>query len=144
MYFVLNSEEARKAAIAHIAALPLHPTRVIEISPYRRLRTLAQNRLYRLWNGYLAEFVGYMPEEMHNLLRETFLGYREISPLKIISPEHLYGIGRPAVCYSLVSTTELNTLEMSQYLNKISTLAYHLDVEIPYPQDADFALNTKR
>lgn len=127
MLFILDSEERRRAAIAYIAALPLSPLPSIEIKPYKRIRSTAQNRLYWMWLNTIGDWCGYEPESLHIDLRERLLGYQEI----VVHGEK---------AHALISTTELNVHQMTHYLNAIVQLANWLEIPLVYPDDYGYCM----
>ena len=100
--------------------------KVIQIKTYRKSRSVNQNAYY--WGiviRYLTyECSGYTKDEIHQILAERFLSY-EKSDTKT-------GEIRKFV----KSTTELNTLEFEEYLDKIRLLAIDMyDCIIPLPNE---------
>ncbi|WP_442577838.1 hypothetical protein ACSBOB_20035 [Mesorhizobium sp. ASY16-5R] len=127
MYFIIDTIERRKAAAAYVARLPSSPLLGVEVKPHRRSRTVEQNRLYWMWVHVVADYTGYDEQELHLLLRERFLGYE---------PIEIHG----KTVHTLKSTTELTVRQFTEYLNRLGRLAYYLDIVLPYPDGADFAL----
>jgi hypothetical protein len=128
--FRISNIEKKKAALDYLSRLPFIPEMTVEIKPYKRNRSLAQNRLYWMWMHEMAGYTGYDEQELHLLFRERWLGYE---PVEI----------KGRTVHTLKSTTELTVQQFTDYLNRVSRLAYYLDVILPYPDDADLALGIK-
>lgn len=129
-FFIIDSVEKRRAAAEFVARIASNPTMSVEVKPHRRSRSVAQNRLYWMWLHVLSEHTGYDEQELHLYFREQFLGYEPI----IIREERVF---------TLKSTTELTVRQFTDYLNRIGRVAYFLEIALPYPDEADFALNNK-
>ena len=89
----------------------------IKVEPYRQSRSIQQNKLYWSWVNIIADSLGYDPEELHVSLRGRFLTDRSKS-IPIIR-----------------STTMLDTLAFTKYLNSIERLAGELGIVLPQPEE---------
>lgn len=130
MFWVIDTPEKRRAAADCVARLSSSPTMAVEIKPYRRSRSVEQNRLYWMWLHAIADYTGHDDEELHLIFREALLGYE---PIEI----------RGERVHTLKSTTELTVRQFTEYLNRVARAACHLNIVLPYPETADFALGTK-
>lgn len=84
---------------------------VIQIKKFRQKRTVNQNSyLWAVVYRYLGEEIGYTGEEVHQEMGRLFLSYEKTLP---------NGSAKTFVR----STTDLDTLEMSQYIEKIKDFA---------------------
>lgn len=97
----------------------------ISIEKFRNGRSSNENRYY--WavivNGLASEF-GYFRDEMHQLLRQKFLGYTRENPITG-KTEHFTR-----------STTTLSTKEMEEYLESIRVWALtEFSVFLPLPNE---------
>ena len=100
---------------------------ILIIKPYKDSRSDNQNRYY--WGvviKLLCDEIGYLPEEMHEILKQKFLSTRTV---KIGGEE-----------YSIPdSSSTLNTTEFEDYLSKIRTWASQdLELLIPLPNDIEY------
>ncbi len=89
----------------------------LTLKKFRKGRSLKQNAWY--WAGILpvlAEFLGYTVEELHNGLKSRLLASHEDSPI-------------PAV----KSTAALDTMQFSDYLERVRQLAAELGCVLPDP-----------
>lgn len=99
----------------------------VVVRPARRTRTSAQNAY--LWStvyGYIAEHTGHTPEEIHEWAKQEFLP-------KTVA----FADGNGVVVGERViggSTTALNTVEMTDFIEAIRTFARdRLGVVVPDP-----------
>lgn len=89
----------------------------IRIRKWRTKRSLQQNALYWMWLQVIAQDLGYDTEELHNSFRAMFL------------------IDRGKKIPLVRSTTTLNRMEFTQYLDKIEREASQLDIVLPQPEE---------
>lgn len=88
-------------------------------------RTISQNALMWMWFKYMEEYTGTPKEDFHDYYKARFLG-REIEI-------------RGRLVHVIRSTTELNTLEMTDYLNKIQAdAATEFRIPLPLPADRQY------
>lgn len=128
---ILENEERAEAAYKLIKSfIGQTPPYCLEIKPYKRVRSAAQNRLYWMWLHVMAQDTGYDDMELHLHFRETFLGYEVVN----VRGENVM---------ALRSTTELTVRQMTDYLNLVSRVAVFLDIVLPYPDDYGYAMGQK-
>ena len=88
-------------------------------------RTISQNALMWMWFKYMEEYNGTPKEDFHDYYKARFLG-RDIEI-------------RGRLVHVIRSTTELNTLEMTDYLNKIQAdAATEFRIPLPLPADRQY------
>ncbi|WP_322884146.1 hypothetical protein U8C35_06345 [Sinorhizobium medicae] len=126
-FFIIDSVEKRKAAANYVARIASKPLMSVEIKPYKKNRSQAQNRLYRMWLGIIAETTGEDDDDLHEQLKARILGFES----KIILGE---AVRMPK------STTKITVDEFSHYLNAVEHLATELNITLPMPDDAAYAL----
>ncbi len=132
MFFILENEERIRAAQEFLAAIPLtNPPYCLEIRPYKRVRSAAQNRLYWMWVHIIADDLGYDEMELHLEFRESFLGYESIN----VKGEKVF---------TLRSTTELTVRQMTDYLDRVAKVAVFLNIILPYPDGYGYAMGLDR
>lgn len=95
-------------------------------------RTISQNALYWMWLSEMAEYFSkkagpFTKEEMHDLMRHTFLGYENKR------------IGNTEIAHQLLSTTDLNPLDMSQYLSRIDAWCADKGLLLKVPPSCDYS-----
>lgn len=128
MLYIVNTVERRREVAQVVASLTSSPIYSVEIKPYKRNRSLAQNKTMWMWYGVLADHLGCEPEEVHEQMKVTVLGVER----KIVAGQALI-VPR--------STTDLNTDGMSRFMEAIIALAADLDVTLPMPDDLQYAMH---
>lgn len=122
--FILRDNTIRQNAQRFIQALNLD-SKVwqVEIKPYRKNRSKAQNRLYWKWLTLIGSELGYQRDEMHAIMADMFL-----------EPITVQAMGK-TICVA-PSTTKLNTKEFTQYLEQIEIFASsEFGITLPRPDD---------
>ena len=89
----------------------------IIVKKKRKDRTLNQNAYYWVCMTIIGDALGYHPEEMHATFKAMFLVDRS---------------GRMPV---VRSTTRLNTVEFSEYFERIASQVAELGIVLPDPED---------
>lgn len=99
----------------------------LTIKEYKKDRSIFQNRYY--WSvvlKILADYSGNTGEEMHEVMKQKFLGQKGIK-------------FESEVYFASLTTTTLNTKEFEEYLEKIRRWALEeLGVMIPLPNEVDY------
>lgn len=90
----------------------------LRVRKWRNKRSIPQNSLYWLWVGIMADDLGYDPDELHQSLKAMFL------------------IDKSKRVPLVRSTTVLNKLEFTQYLDRVERLAsVELGIILPQPEN---------
>lgn len=97
----------------------------IEIKEYKPKRTNLQNRYYWAVINFISSETGNDKDYLHEFFRAKYLHYK---PFVIFDT---YLLKTP-------STTELNTKEMTDYIEKIAIFVSDFGLTIPRPEDKDF------
>ena len=104
---------------------------IISLSKIRKKRTIDQNALYWMWLTCIERETGIRKEELHLLYRATYLyrGDEYVSQIitgtllnkvkNVISQFHYFQGMEEYIDVLAKSTTDLETKEMSQYMEKI-------------------------
>jgi hypothetical protein len=102
---------------------------LLSAEPWHKQRSLAQNNLYWMWLGIIAEHWNAAKgdhttdEDWHEVFRKKFIRRRTRK------------VGRHRV-EARKSTTELNVSQFSGYLTKIERYVFdHLDLVLPHPSE---------
>ena len=116
----------RERVVQHIAALNVEKPWAITIEPYKKRRSLSQNALMWKWLekvvAHVHETTGQDKEDIHEFFKRQFL-----------TPKVTEVFG---VTVKTWSTKDLNTAEMSEYLDKIyAWVTTELGLLLPVPQD---------
>ncbi len=95
----------------------------VKITKKRWSRSISQNNLYWLWLTCIEQETGTFRDELHDFFKAKFLGFEEIEVF-----------GR--IVTKVKSTTSLDTLQFTNYLDKIQVFAsVELGIKLPIPQD---------
>ena len=89
----------------------------IIVKKKRKDRTLLQNAYYWVCMTIIANELGYLPEEIHATFKAMFL------------------VDRSGKMPVVRSTTRLNTVEFSEYFERIALQAAELGIVLPDPED---------
>lgn len=126
MDFKVISDSDKEAVKAYVDNLPKGKRFDISIKVHREKRTLDQNRLLFLWIGCISHETGYFKDEVHEIFKKKFLG-TEIFEMWGEKLERVR------------STTNLDTKQFSQYLERIQQFASsEMGIILPNPKDKYF------
>lgn len=134
---IVHNDKTRAEIIGDILALDLTKKWVVTVKPWKRNRSLAQNRLYRMWLNVIYNHTGELEDDLHKDLAYKFLDS------KVEERD-----GKTIVWVR--STTTLNVQEFTEYLNKIEQWAHFLTVDddnpftLPHPADTYYEALNKR
>ena len=121
----LITEEDRNQAISALVKLDLLKGWWFELSQRRRVRTISQNRLERLWLTCIADETGNDSNELHDYFKEKWIESKEVIMF-----------GEKKLIYS---TRHLNTIQFKQFLDKIQIFANtELGIILPIPEDKNW------
>lgn len=121
-FFVITDQARKEYCLGYIAALNPEIKWSVDIKKFVKSRSRAQNRTYWQWLHVISDHTGYDTEELHELFKGRFIGFKE----KEIMGEKIR---------MTKSSTALTTKEFSDYLGKVELLARSLNVSLPYPDD---------
>jgi hypothetical protein len=121
---VIKTQDDKNKALNRISMLVLDKPWEVEIKPYKKNRSVLQNRLYRLRLAHLEkEGPGYTADEWHIIFANMFL-----DPAIVNFKGKVYEVRQ--------STTKLNTEEFTNYLNKIDRwCVVEFGIILPSPED---------
>lgn len=134
---IIKDTETKEGAIEEIRSLDLTKKWTVTVKPYKRNRSLAQNRLYRMWLNVIYKHTGELEDDLHKDLAYKFLDS------KVEERD-----GKTVIWVR--STTTLNVQEFTEYLNKIEQWAHFLTVDddnpftLPHPEDTYYEALNKR
>lgn len=119
----LSTELDRNMVIAYIQRLDItKKLYTVETLEKRVGRTISQNNLYWLWIACIEHETGQDRNELHDLFKDMF-----------ILPVETEVLGRKIIRHT---TTDKDTLQFKQYLDKIQILAStELGIKLPDPND---------
>lgn len=131
---MIISSSVDKERVKHkIDSLNLEKPWQVEIKLYKKNRSLAQNKLYRRWLGEISKCNGDDPDALHEHFKEQY-----------IETEYVTAFGKTKV--KTKTTTDLNTKEFTQYLEKIDRFCVSfLNLVLSSPEDLYYeAMGIKR
>lgn len=97
---------------------------LIDVKVKREKRSVEQNRLYWLWLTCIQEETGNDKEDLHEFFKQHILGKEEKA---IMDGKYSVTVVR--------SSTSLDTLEMTRYLDRVQQFAHHEGIILPKPED---------
>ena len=124
--FIIISQANKEAVQQYIDRLPEGKKYEVEVNLCRKRRTIDQNSLYWLWLNCLEAETGNDINTLHDFFKQTYLGLKQ------------------TLCFGKqvireVTTTDLNTAEFTDYLNKVQAFAAsECGVILPLPEDLIF------
>lgn len=131
---ILRTEEDRKALIQLLNDKKLDRPLVVEITVFRKCRSLSQNALFYLWLRCIADETGNDVNTLHDHFCDKFLGWSEET---VLGEYHRKTRG----------TSKLNTKEFADFLEEIRMdMMHNQDIYLPLPGDEnwdDFYLKYK-
>ncbi len=130
---IIHNDSDKDRAISHIKALNIDKPWSVDIKPYKKNRSLSQNKMYWLWITCIGDSIGYERDELHAIMADKFL------------PDEIVEYGGKQIKKDK-STSRLNTKEFTEYLEKIDRFAAaELGIVLPSPDDLYYeAMNIKR
>lgn len=126
MYYVLKSSDDVLKACDGIGGTPLDGNYAVEIKPHKKDRSLAQNRLYRMWVNIISKETGENDDKIHGYLMDA-LGHFELVKWR----------GR--LVPVAISSSKLTVEQFSELIDACEALAKELNIKLVYPMDYMFA-----
>jgi len=126
MKFLVTNEHSRRVVFEYLEKLNLSKKYSVEITLKRETRTLSQNRLYWLYLACLEYETGNEKESLHDHFRKKWLKKKE-------------GEFQGEKIIMTYSTTELNTKQFADYIDKIVLFAAEEGIILPDPNDLSWS-----
>lgn len=138
--YKIDSEKAKEYMLLQLQALSLEPVKIVEVKPYQKNRTAAQNRLMHKWFSFIDEWVFESTGKASGTkkwkwyFKDLYLGYETVELFN----------GR--VIEQLKSTADLSTKELTEFLEKIDAHCVNeFGLVLPHPDDIYYeAMGIKR
>jgi len=124
MDFTILTKTDKESVKSYIDLIPVGSRYDISIIKYRHKRSLSQNSLYRLWLKCISAETGNDVDDLHDYFKRRFLS----NSVEIFGEECDFGI----------STTKLNTVEFTAFLDKVQRFAANEGIPLPNPEDLCF------
>ena len=121
----LQSEQDRNEAITSLVKINLNEGWWFDLSKRRKVRTVSQNRLERLWLACVEAETGNDSDDLHDIFKKRW-----------IQPKEKKVLGETIIVYS---TRDLNTIQFKNFLDKIQVFAsVELGITLPVPEDKNW------
>ena len=131
--FKLDSENKRELAVSYLKSVSLTMPLVVEIKPYKRNRSAAQNKLMWMWFQVIGDDLGYTQDEVYNEMSELYL--------PMIAMRRFDGEEQQV----RLTTSKLKVHEFREFLNNIDLFAAGMGIILPKPEDLMWeAMGVKR
>ena len=130
---IIKSQEDKNKALNRISMLAIDKPWQMELKPYKKNRSVAQNKLYWKWITCVGDEIGYESDELHAIMADKFL------------PNEIVEYGGKEIKKDK-STSRLNTKEFTIYLEQIDRWAVtEMGIVLPGPSDLIWeAMGVKR
>ena len=116
----VTSEEELEHARRQIGELDLSKQWDIEVKEFKSNRSTAQNKRYWRLINELGSFLGYEPEEMHQMMKYKYLSYRQ----EMLGDEMVV----------IPTTSQLTIKEFIEYCNNVERFAVSLGFTLDITQ----------
>jgi len=105
---------------------------VINIKKWYKKRSLKQNSLFHAYIGIMADYFGYAPDTMKQLVGLKWLQ----APLQDAQGNEMIDVTTGEVLFEIRSTASLNTLEMAELTDAMRTWAMEgWSIKLPLPEE---------
>lgn len=145
--FTIRSKEVIKTLASFLESLPDNPIIEVIVQEEKKDRTVAQNRLYRLWGGEISEELGWSRKAVYEYLRRNYLcqiyerddqGYAEM--VNSIRKVYLIGMKDRATkmhdyIVERTSTADATLKQFMEYLKEIERYAAENGIPLTFPED---------
>jgi hypothetical protein len=121
---IIKDEQGRERAFEKLAALNLKKPWELEIKPYKKNRTEAQNKLLWKWLHIWGQDLGYSDKEIYEIA---------VAQCWPLIEEELVCMGNRIPRQR--RTSLLNTKDFSEFLNNIDIKASETGTVLPHPED---------
>jgi hypothetical protein len=121
--FIIYTEKDRGLAVSYLNNVSLATPLRMEVKPFKKDRTAAQNRLMWEWLTVIGNDLGYTKDEMYEEMSDLYL--------PMIEMRRLNGEKREV----RLTTSKLNTNEFTDFLNNIDLFAAGMGIRLPHPED---------
>lgn len=116
----VTSEEELEHARRYLGELDLSKQWDIEVKEFKSNRSVAQNKRYWRLINELGSYLGYEPEEMHQMMKYKYLSYKQ----EMLGDEMVV----------IPSTSDLTIKEFIEYCNNVERFAISLGFTLDITQ----------
>ncbi len=122
----VHNYRTRIEAIQLVSNLDLTKVHHVKVTCKRGKRSIDANALYWMWLNCISDETGNDKDDLHHFFKDKYLGIKRVV---IFGDEFA----------KKLSTTDLDSKQFSQYLNKIQVFAAsELSIKLPNPEDLKF------
>lgn len=122
MKFKVHNNFDRDRVLGYIKRLDTTKPFTVEVTERRTVRTIPQNRLYRLWLTCISAETGNDVDDLHEYFKRKYLEAKEITIFREVELRY--------------TTTDLSTGAFTEYLERIRAFAAsELAITLPDPDD---------
>ena len=123
---IISTEADKDRAVKHIKALNMGKPWSMEVKPYKKNRSLAQNKLFWKYMGIIGNEIGYDPQDCHDVICQKLLG-----------TEHKTVMGEAIIV--IKGTKNLKVKEFAHFIEAIIRFAItDLGINLPTSDDLYF------
>jgi hypothetical protein len=146
-FIIRNADEIAPRLAWIKELLTLHGSLEVVVSTENRGRSARQHRLLWLWNTEIANHLGLLKDEVHELLKRKFAvpiftrddaDYAEmVVAVKAVRKQGMEGYAEALAreISRLTSTTDFSVDQCQEYLNDIEHYAAEIGAELTFPED---------
>lgn len=145
MRFILSTGEAVKSCVNAVLQCNIKKPMVVTIKEYKKNRSTSQNAVYWMWLEVISKDTGFTKDELHDRFRlQLFSEIDDIDPTVERTVKYkIDGKIQDVTLTEITSSTELNTKQFTEYLQKIEILASSIDIVLPRPEDYYIAMGER-
>lgn len=118
---IIRDDITRRRVADVIAGLPLNLPWSVTWGPERKRRSLNQNALYWKVVSELADNLGYLPEEMHEVIKQ-----------RCVPPKVVEVSGRQ---FEIRSTAKLDTAAFATLMDQVYAIGAEMGIYLPSPEE---------
>lgn len=119
---IVTTIEELEEVVKQIKEVGFDQPHLIEFKPFRKTRSLPQNKLFWLWMRCIKDETGNDVDTLYEYFCEKYLPWSE---------KEVFGNGVRMVG----GTSVLNTAEFTEFLENIRMEMLHLNITLPNPDD---------
>lgn len=119
---IVTTIEELREVVKSIEESGFDKPHLIEFKPFRKARSLPQNRLFWMWMRCIKDETGNDVDTLYEYFCEKYLPWSE---------KELFGNGVRMVG----GTSQLNTKEFDEFLENIRMEMLHMNIILPNPND---------
>lgn len=155
--FIIESEQVIDILTKFLKSQPAEPVLEVTVEEKQKDRTIAQNRLYRLWGGVIADELGWDRKDVYTYCRKEHLmgiyerddkGHAEM--MRSVRKVWTMGMKQDAermhdYIVDRISTASATVKQFMEYLKEIEKDMAGKGIILPHPEDRYYsAMGIKR